>query len=219
MSTTAITEAIKTLAEAERIFNLQRTEDEEFFLEWQTNLPNLSDAEKTELHQLRKRYLYQRSQSHLLEQTVMLLFASPLLAIAKGGCKQIAGFYDPPFQLRAEESVQINLADSEEVLQGRIDVLVLSNQLWVVVLESKKTAISVLSALPQTLAYLMANPQPTQPSFAMMTNGDDVLFVKLALENNRKYALSRIFSAFVSNQEIYSILQILKTISQGFDSK
>ena len=211
MSITAITEAIKTLAEAEKIFNLQRTEDEEFFLEWQTNLPNLSDAEKTELNKLRKRYLYQRSQSHLLEQTVMLLFASSLLAIA--------GFYDPPFQMRAEESVQINLADSEEVLQGRIDVLVISNQLWVVVLESKKTAISVLSALPQTLAYLMANPQPSKPSFAMMTNGDDVLFVKLALENNRQYALSRVFSAFVSNQEIYRILQVLKTISKGFDSK
>ena len=211
MSSTAITEAIKTLAEAERIFNLQRTEDEAFFLEWQTNLPNLSDAEKTELNQLRKRYLYQRSQSHLLEQTVMLLFASPLLAIA--------GFYDPPFQVRAEESVQINLADSEEVLQGRIDVLVLSNQLWVVVLESKKTAISVLSALPQTLAYLMANPQPAKPSFAMMTNGDDVVFVKLVLEDSRQYALSRVFSAFVSNQEIYSILQILKSISGVFYRK
>ena len=211
MSSTAITEAIKTLAEAERIFNLQRTEDEAFFLEWQTNLPNLSDAEKTELNQLRKRYLYQRSQSHLLEQTVMLLFASPLLAIA--------GFYDPPFQVRAEESVQINLADSEEILQGRIDVLVLSNQLWVVVLESKKTAISVLSALPQTLAYLMANTQPAKPSFAMMTNSDDVLFVKLVLENNRQYSISRVFSAFVSNQELYSVLQILKSISKGFDSK
>ena len=211
MPTIAVTEAIKTLAEAERIFNLQRTENEEFFLEWQTNLPNLSEIEKTELNQLRKRYLYQRSQSHLLEQTVMLLFASPLLAIA--------GFYDPPFQVRAEESVQINLADSEEVLQGRIDVLVLSNQLWVVVLESKKTAISVLSALPQTLAYLMANTQPAKPSFAMMTNSDDVLFVKLVLENNRQYSISRVFSAFVSNQELYSVLQILKSISKGFDSK
>ena len=211
MPTIAVTEAIKTLAEAERIFNLQRTENEEFFLEWQTNLPNLSEIEKTELNQLRKRYLYQRSQSHLLEQTVMLLFASPLLAIA--------GFYDPPFQVRAEESVQINLADSEEILQGRIDVLVLSNQLWVVVLESKKTAISVLSALPQTLAYLMANPQPAKPSFAMMTNGDDVVFVKLVLEDSRQYALSRVFSAFVSNQEIYSILQILKSISGVFYRK
>jgi hypothetical protein len=35
--------------------------------------------------------------------------------------------------------VQLTL-DGEEVLQGRIDVLVLQNQLWVVVLESKKAA-------------------------------------------------------------------------------
>ena len=143
MSTRAITEAITTLAEAERRFNLHRTENEQFFSEWRTGLPDITDTEKTGLNQLRRRYLYQRAESHLLEGTVMLLLASPLLALA--------GFYDPPFKIRAEESVQITLDDSEEVLQGRIDVLVLQNQIWVVVLESKKTALSVWSALPQTL--------------------------------------------------------------------
>ena len=61
----------------------------------------------------------------------------------------------------------------------RFNVFVLKNQLWVVVLESMKTALSVWSALPQTLAYLMANTQPELPSFGMTTNGDDILFVKL----------------------------------------
>ena len=125
----------------------------------------------------------------------MLLLASPLLAIA--------GFYDPPFKVRAEESVQIILDDSEEVLRGRIDVLVLEKQLWIVVLESKKTALSVWSGLPQTLAYLMANPQPDRPSFGMMTNGDDILFVKLTQMDNRQYDVSRVFSPFTSNQELY----------------
>jgi hypothetical protein len=46
------------------------------------------------LDELRRRYLYQRSVGQLLEGTVTLLLASPLLAIA--------GFYDPPFQVRAE---------------------------------------------------------------------------------------------------------------------
>jgi hypothetical protein len=32
--------------------------------------------------------------------------------------------------------------DGEETLRGRIDVLILHNQLWVMVLESKKTMIS-----------------------------------------------------------------------------
>jgi hypothetical protein len=209
MYTISITEAITTLAEAEGRFHLQRTENEEFFSEWRTGLPDLTEAERMGLNQLRQRYLYQRAESHLLEGTVMLLLASPLLAIA--------GFYDPPFKVRAEESVQIILDDSEEVLRGRIDVLVLENQLWIVVLESKKTALSVWSGLPQTLAYLMANPQPERPSFGMMTNGDDILFVKLTQMDNRQFDVSRVFSPFTSNQELYSILQVLKRISRVID--
>ncbi len=202
----AITEAITTLAEAERRFHLVRSEDETLFPEWQTGLPELSQFEQTALEELRRRYLYQRSEGQLLEGTVTLLLASPLLAIA--------GFYDPPFRVRAEASVQLTLDDEEEVLQGRIDVLVLLHQFWVVVLESKKTVLSVWSALPQTLAYLMANPHPEQPSFGMVTNGDDVVFVKLIQRSQPHYALSRIFSPLISSQELASVLQILKRISQ-----
>jgi hypothetical protein len=205
--TLAITEAVKTLAEAERRFNLLRTEEEAFFLEWQMTLPELSTSEQLALDGLRQRYLYQRSEGQLLEGTVTLLMASPLLAIA--------GFYDPPFRVRAEESVLLTLDDGEEVLQGRIDVLVLLNQLWVVVLESKKTALSVWAALPQTLAYMMANPHPEKLSFGMVTNGDEILFVKLVQKENRYYALSRVFAPFTSKQELYGALQILKQIGQG----
>jgi hypothetical protein len=157
----AITEALTTPAEAERRFHLSRTENETFFSEWQASLLELASTKQIALDQLRQRYLYQRSEGQLLEGTVTLLLASPLLAIA--------GFYDSPFRVRVEESVQLMLDDGEGVLQGRIDVLVL-NQFWVVVLESKKTALSVWAALPQTLSCLMANPQPEQPSFGMVTN-------------------------------------------------
>jgi hypothetical protein len=204
--TVAITDAITTLAEAERRFNLARTEDEAFFLEWQAELPEISTTEQTALDELRRRYIYQRSLGQLLEGTVTLLLASPLLAIA--------GFYDPPFRVRAEESVQLTLDDGEEVLQGRIDVLVLLNQFWVVVVESKKTALSAWTALPQTLAYLMANPQPEQPSFGVVTNGDDILFVKLVQTAPRRYGLSRVFAPFTSGRELSSTLQILKRIGQ-----
>jgi hypothetical protein len=204
--TFAITEAITTIAEAERRFSLSRTEDEAFFPEWQMTLPELSAVEKLALDDLRRRYLYQRSEGQLLEGTVTLLLASPLLAIA--------GFYDPPFRVRAEESVQLRLDDGEEVLQGRMDVLVLLNRFWVVVLESKKTALSVWAALPQTLAYLMANPQPEQPSFGLVTNGDDILFVKLGQTEQRYYSLSRIFAPFTSSRELYGALQVLKRIGQ-----
>ena len=39
MSATAITDAVTTLAEAERRFNLNRTEDENFLSEWRIGLP------------------------------------------------------------------------------------------------------------------------------------------------------------------------------------
>ncbi len=198
----AITEAIRTLADAERRFQLSPTEDESFFLEWQTGLPALTATEKSNLVELRQRYLYQRSEGQLLEGTVTLLLASPLLAIA--------GFYDPPFLVKAEESVDLRLDDGEEILKGRLDVLVIKDRLWVVVLESKKTALSAWAALPQTLAYLMANPQADLPSFGMVTNGDDIFFVKLIQQPQRQYAVSRVFAPFVSQQELYSVLQILK---------
>ncbi|MEM6426125.1 MAG: type I restriction endonuclease subunit R [Cyanobacteria bacterium P01_D01_bin.128] len=196
--------AITALAEAEARFHLTRTEDEQFFPEWCADLPALTKAEETGLAELRRRYLYQRSQGHLLESTVMLLFASPLLTLA--------GFYDLPFRVRAEESVQLVLADSEEVLQGRLDVLVLKEDFWVVVLESKKTALSVWSALPQTLAYLAANPHSERPGFALMTNGDDSVFVKLAQAEGRQYNFSRAFAALASQQELEGILQGLKQL-------
>ncbi|MCA2708317.1 MAG: hypothetical protein IM473_21165 [Microcystis sp. M015S2] len=59
-----------------------------------------------------------------------LLLVSPLLAIA--------GFYDPPFCVPAEESVSLTVDDGEEILSGRIDVLVWLNQFWLVIVESKK---------------------------------------------------------------------------------
>ena len=199
----AITEAITTIALDETRFNLSLTEDGAFFPEWKSDLLALSSHEKKSLDELRQRYLYQRSAGQLLEGTVTLLLVSPLLAIA--------GFYDPPLRVRAEESVSLTVDDGEEILSGRIDVLVWLNQFWVVIVESKKTALSVWTALPQTLAYLMANPRPEKPSFALVTNGDDILLVKLRA-NAHHYALSRVFAPFISREELYRVLQIFKHI-------
>ncbi|WP_008317519.1 type I restriction enzyme HsdR N-terminal domain-containing protein [Leptolyngbya sp. PCC 6406] len=200
----AITEAITTLAEVERRFHLHRTEDEDFFAEWQSPRPKVGLEVQRSLTQLRQRYLYHRSLGSLLEGTVTLLLVSPLLAIA--------GLYDPPFRVRTEASVQITLDDGEDVLRGRIDVLVLQETLWVVVVEAKKNTLSAWSALPQTLAYLMANPQPAQPGYGLITNGDDILFVKLQAGEVNRYGLSRGFALFTSAAELEQVWSILHQI-------
>jgi hypothetical protein len=198
-----VTETITTIAEAEKRFGLSRNESQDFFTEWHNQLPEINPNDRTNLEILWKRYIYHRSGGHLLESTVMLLLVSPLLTVA--------GLYDPPFRIKAEESVQITIADSEETLQGRIDLLVLQDQLWVIVLESKKTILSVWSALPQTLAYLMASPNPNLPNFGMLTNGDDIVFVKL---ENKHYAISRVFAPLSTQSELESACQVLCKIAE-----
>lgn len=206
----AVTEAIKSLAEAESRLNLSRTEDEAFFTEWQAQLPSPSDSEQTALDTLRRRLLYHRGDGELLEGAGTLLVASPLL--------ELAGFYDPPFKMKAEAAIEIAIDDGEETLRGRIDILILQNQLWVMVLECKKTTISTRSALPQALAYMMANPDLDKPRFGMLTNGDDVLFVKLRAQPTPEYGLSRAFSIYTVRSELRSAFQVLKHLGQGISA-
>lgn len=197
-----VTEAFKTLAEVETRLGLSRNEDVAFFPEWRESLPSLSPIEHDRLGVLQQRLLYHRADGDLLEGSVMLLVASPLL--------ELAGFYDPPFKLRAEAAIEISVDDGEEILRGRIDALILQQNFWV--LEAKKTTISTRSALPQALAYMMANTQAEQPTFGMMTNGDDVLFVKLSTQPTSQYSLSRVFSLYTLPEELQAVLQILKQI-------
>ncbi len=200
------TKAITTLEDAENRFGFVRVENEQFFPEWYEGLSEITEAEKASVDVVRRRYIYHRAGGDLLEGTVILLLVSPILALS--------GFYDPPFRIKAESSVELILDDGEEILRGRIDILVLQDRLWVMVLESKKTTLSVWAAVPQALAYMMANPNPSKPVFGMVRNGDDILFVKVTQTNIPQYDLSRIFAPFASARKLYAVLQILKRIGQ-----
>ncbi len=202
----AVTDAVKSLSAVEAQFGLRRAEEEQFFNEWQQTLPDLNDPERAKLQVLRQRLLYHRAEGDLLEGSVMLLVASPLL--------ELTGFYDPPFRMQAEAGVEVTVADGEEILRGRIDVLIMQQRFWTLVLESKKTIISTRSALPQALAYMMATPDSEKPRYGMLTNGDDVLFIKLALQPKKQYSLSRVFSLYTLTQEWQVTLQVLKKLAQ-----
>ncbi|MBR8837771.1 MAG: hypothetical protein DSM106950_28135 [Stigonema ocellatum SAG 48.90 = DSM 106950] len=88
----------------------------------------------------------------------------------------------------------------------------MQNRLWVVLIESKRYGLSVMQALPQTLAYMMANPNLEMPVFGMITTGEDYIFIKLN-QQVRQYALSNKFT--LSNpqkNELYEVMQVLKQI-------
>ena len=212
MSPTAITKRITTISEAEKQFNLVSTADVNFFLEWTEDSINLTDSEKAVLDRIKARYRYHRANRHLAEGLVNLVVLSPLL--------ELAGFYDPPFQMQGEVAVEVSTSVatnevSEEILRGRIDFLVVSREFWIVVLESKGTEINLDMAIPQTLAYMMANYDVKKPVFGMVTNGGEFFFIKLNCQGTPQYDISRIFSHLPLQNELYDVLRILKQLGNN----
>lgn len=204
--TLAVTDAITTLNQAEAQFNLSRASDDlQFFPEWSAGLPDLTELEQQTLDRIKTTYLYQRSDGALAEGTINLLLTSPLL--------YLAGLCDPPFKIKSEVAVKIAIESGETMLQGRIDTLVLQQRLWIVVVESKRTAFPCPDAIPQALAYMMANPYPNLPSFGLVTNGDQFIFVKSTHLPTPQYDLSDDFSLFARRRnELWDVLQVLKRL-------
>jgi hypothetical protein len=61
----------------------------------------------------------------------------------------LADFFLPPLSIQSEVAVQLVIADEELVIEGKIDILVLHNRLWLLLIESKRAAASLEVGLPQ----------------------------------------------------------------------
>ncbi|MEQ8970042.1 MAG: type I restriction endonuclease subunit R [Coleofasciculus sp. C1-SOL-03] len=201
----AIGEAITTFRQVEEKLGLTLTEDSQFFTEWMAELPTLSEAEQARLDQVRRNYLYQISDGILLEETIKMVVLSPLL--------ELAGFYQAPYKFRTEVPVEIEAeGDNAEILRGRIDALVLQGKLWIVLIEAKKTTFDLELAIPQTLAYMAAHPEPEQPLYGMVTNGSSYLFIKTL---DKQYGISDLFATRSQyRNNLYEVLRILKHLGR-----
>ena len=206
VQTLGITKAIINLNEAHDRFNLSQTADTQFFTEWFEDLPEITDSEKESLNRLKNRYLYYAADSEITEGTIDRIMVSPLL--------DLIGLFDLPFKIRGERFVKVEIDNGDTVLEGFIDAVVVQSQFWVVVIEEKRFNVNVLQALPQTLAYMMANPNSEMPGFGMITTGDDYIFIKLN-QQVRQYALSDKFTAISrdENNNLFRVLRVIKRIT------
>lgn len=187
-------------------FGLQRTEDTQFFREWQDDLPELTDLEKQTLDEVKGDYTH-LSEYEILEPVVKLVVLSPLL--------RLAGFYRAPFYLSAEKEVIIESEDEGTIVRGRLDLLVFTPDFWVLVIEAKKSQYSLEAGIPQALAYMLGNPHPKQPALGFVTNGIDFIFLKLTNQETPKYAESYSFT-LRSEDGLYTVLKVLKRFAQSF---
>ncbi|MDJ0619712.1 MAG: restriction endonuclease subunit R [Calothrix sp. MO_192.B10] len=194
------------LYDLEKKFKLRLSDDKQFFTEWQENIPKLSEIEKQQLERVKASYL-NLTKRPMLEDMVKMVVLSPLL--------NCAGFYLPPFYSTSESSVEICDEDEGVIIRGKIDVLVLQDQLWIVVIESKQAGFSLEVGIPQALAYMLANPKPDKPVFGLVTNGGNFIFMKMIRGEEPIYALSDEFT-LRRGDDLYIVLRILKRLGQLF---
>lgn len=195
-----------TLLELETNYGLQIVYDEQFFPEWQDNLPQITDAEKQRLDRAKASYTNLLRYPPLLENSVKMVILSPLL--------DLCDFYLSPFHIKSEKSVQIVAEDEGVIVRGNIDVLVLQEKITVVVIESKQASFSVEAGKAQILSYMLSIANSDQPVFGLITNGASFLFIKLVKQQTPVYGFSRLFYLFNPGNELYNVLSILKRLGQ-----
>jgi hypothetical protein len=184
-------------------FGLELTKDATFFPEWYVELPELSAQETQQLDRIQASYLHLVSQASMLGDVVKMVVVSPLL--------YLADFFLPPLSIQSEVAVQLSIADEELAIEGKIEILVLHQRLWMLLIESKRAAASIEVGLPQLLAYMLASPNPEQPVYGMITNGGGFVFLKLVQGSDAaRYALSRIFEMRNPGNDLCSVLAVLK---------
>ncbi|WP_427161539.1 restriction endonuclease subunit R [Aliinostoc sp. HNIBRCY26] len=194
------------IAYLEARFGLKLAENDRFFPEWFESLPEITDLEKQYLDRVKANFLSLVTRPPILENAVKMVVLSPLL--------DLAGFYRAPFSILTEESIEISLEDAGKVIRGRIDVLVIQEQLWLLVIESKRAAFSLTENIAQALAYMISHPNQEKPVFGLVTNGSHFIFIKLTNLNTLTYALSDEFTLLKRQSERYQVLAILKKLSQ-----
>lgn len=195
-----------TLHDLETKFGLNLVENDQFFREWQDDLPEITNLEKQRLDRVKASYSNLLKYPPLLENTVKMVVLSPLL--------DLADFYLSPFHIKSEKSVEISAEDDGVIIKGQIDAFALFEQLWVLVIESKQAAFSLEVGRPQLLAYMLANPNSDKPTYGLVTNGGSFIFLKLVKEPTPQYALSRLFYIFNPGNDLYSVLRVLKRLGQ-----
>jgi hypothetical protein len=182
-------------------FNLARTQDPAFFSEWQGELPDIEERAQQDLTQIKANYDYLSYRS-LDEGPVKLVVLGRLLALA--------GFYEPPFRLVTEKTVQISEADGDQVYRGMIDILALHQKIWVLLVEAKHNRFSLEPALPQALAYMSGSPNAEYPTFGLVTNGQNFLFLKVL---GKVYGTSKEF-AMRNPGDLTEVLQVMRQLAE-----
>ncbi len=149
-------------------------------------LEPLSDLECSELVQIRDDFKKYLADGKVLEGMVKALTVLLLL--------RLAGFYKSPIKMRMEQEIdRINVEDEDISITGRLDLICINKErpsikdipFWILIIETKNSAIESLEGLPQLLTYAYKSLETQEGVWGLTTNGIRYDFVRIQKLNQK----------------------------------
>jgi hypothetical protein len=187
-------------------FGLQSVEEDDFFPEWQEDLPEITEQEKQFLNKVKEGYWNLLESPPLLGKPIQIAILGPMLFLGN--------FFLPPFRIQAECSIEISVEDEGDMIYGQLDILRIKERLWVMAIESERFSFSTIAGYSQLIGHMLFNLPDNKPGYGLVVTGGQFLFIKLINNEVPKYALSNTFCTFNGSSELYKVFRILKRIGQ-----
>jgi hypothetical protein len=181
------------------------------------NLEPLTEFEQQDLLRIRNDFHRYLTLGKISEGLVKFLTIAPLM--------RSSGFYDVPIRLTMEDSIAIAVEDEDKRITGRMDILAINSPqtntappFWVLVIETKNSAIDVGEGLPQLLTYAFKSLEEQPSVWGLVANGQRYQFVYLRREQQKTYQLMPLLNLNES-QDAIKLLQVFKAICQLLNSQ
>lgn len=207
---TALNAKNLTLSEVLRLLKFQKLPSGSFTP--LLSLEPLTEFEQQELIQTCEDFDSYLTDGKVSEGQVKLVSVGPLL--------RLAGFYRSPIKMFLEEGIaDIAVEDEGATITGRLDLLAIDKNtltttdvpFWILVIETKNSAIDVLAGLPQLLAYAYKSLENQTSVWGLVTNGARYQFAYIQSGTPSTFQLMPLLNLMDCEPAI-QILQVLKAI-------
>lgn len=199
-----------TIGDVHQIFGFQRQYDSSFTS--LLSLESLTNFEKQEIIEIKNDFEHYLIEGRISEGLVKALTIFPLM--------RLAGFYRYPIKILLEENItDIDIEDEDTKITGRMDILAVTKAqqttanayFWLLVIESKNSAVNAYEGLPQLLTYASNSLERQKTVWGLTTNGMHFQFVYILQGNPPTYQLMP-FLNLMESEDAIQLLQVLKTI-------
>lgn len=174
------------------------------------SLEPLTEFEQQDLSRIRNDFRRYLKAGKISEGMVKFLTVAPLM--------RLGGFYDIPIRLTMEDVIGIVIEEEDKVIKGRMDILAVNQAevtttppFWILVIETKNSAIDVFEGLPQLLTYAFKSLEQQSSVWGLITNGQRYQFVYLQKEEHSTYQLMPLLNLSEIQSSIL-LLQVMKAI-------